>query len=111
MVDWKLEVKGIQIQNYETGRRACFPLSEGPHCDLLDSGPQNLTRATKKGASCQSVAGSTIFSSLDVTKGFFQQPILLKDRWKITFLSPHRGHEQLTVTFMGLASSLDSFQA
>lgn len=66
---------------------------------------------TREGASGQSVAGRTIFSSLDVTKGFFQQPILLKDRWKITFVSPHWGHEQLTVAFMGLASSLGSFQA
>jgi len=50
--------------------------------------------------------GSTIFSVLDLTKGFFQQ----EDRWKTAFVTPHRGHAQLTVSTMGLASSPTFFQ-
>ncbi|KAI9878604.1 MAG: hypothetical protein M1830_000423 [Pleopsidium flavum] len=42
---------------------------------------------------------------MDVTKGFFQQPIRKADRWKTAFVTPHRGHEQLTVSTMGLVNS------
>jgi hypothetical protein len=58
----------------------------------------------------QALGGATIFSSLDITKGFFQQPIRSDDRWKTAFTTPHRGLEQLTVSTMGLASSPGFFQ-
>lgn len=57
------------------------------------------------------IGGAIIFSSLDVTKGFFQQPIRTEDRWKTAFSTPHRGHEQLTVASIGLSSSPGFFQA
>lgn len=57
-----------------------------------------------------SLGGSVVFSSLDVTKGFFQQGIRPQDRWKTSFVTPHRGHEQLTVATMGLANSPGFFQ-
>ena len=56
------------------------------------------------------MGGAIIFSSVDVTKGFFQQHIWLEDRWKTAFSTPHRGHKQLTVTPMGLASTPGFFQ-
>lgn len=56
------------------------------------------------------MGGSTVFSSLDITKGFFQQPLALGDRWKAAFITPHRGHERLTVATMGLANSPGFFQ-
>ena len=55
--------------------------------------------------------GATVFSLFDVIKGFFQQRIWSKDRWKTTFSTPHQGHEQLTVVLMGLTSSPGFFQA
>jgi hypothetical protein len=58
----------------------------------------------------QAMGGGVIFSSLDITKGFFQQPIRPQDRWKTAFTTPHRGLEQLTVSTMGLASSPGFFQ-
>ncbi|KID93902.1 Ribonuclease H-like protein, partial [Metarhizium majus ARSEF 297] len=57
-----------------------------------------------------SLQGSTVFSALDLTKGFFQQPIAESDRWKTSFVTPHRGHERLTVSTMGLATSPAFFQ-
>ena len=57
------------------------------------------------------MGGATVFSSLDVTKGFFQQRIQSKDRWKTAFSTPHQGHEQLIVASMGLTSSSGFFQA
>ena len=56
------------------------------------------------------LGGSIVFSSMDVTKGFFQQPIDPEDQWKTAFVTPHRGHEQLTVSTMGLANSPGFFQ-
>ena len=56
------------------------------------------------------MTGSTVFSILDITKGFFQQKIREEDRWKTAFVTQHRGHEQLTVSTMGLASSPAFFQ-
>jgi hypothetical protein len=56
------------------------------------------------------LGGSIIFSSLDMTKGFFQQKIEEKDQWKTAFVTPHRGQEMLTVATMGLANSPGFFQ-
>ena len=56
------------------------------------------------------MGGSMIFSSMDIVKGFFQQLISLKDKWKTAFVTPHRGHEQFTVSMMGLANSPGFFQ-
>ena len=58
----------------------------------------------------ESLGGSVIFSSMDITKGFYQQPLKPEDRWKTTFVTPHRGQEQLTVATMGLANSPSFFQ-
>ncbi|TQW04488.1 retrotransposable element [Cordyceps javanica] len=44
-----------------------------------------------------SLKGSSVFSVLDLTKGFFQQPIEETDKWKTSFITPHRGHERLTL--------------
>lgn len=57
-----------------------------------------------------SLQGSTIFSTMDITKGFFQQPILPSDKWKTAFVSPHRGYERFTVATMGLATSPAFYQ-
>jgi hypothetical protein len=56
------------------------------------------------------LGGATVFSSMDIKKGFFQQPIDPKDAWKTSFVTPHRGHEHLTVSTMGLANSPGFFQ-
>ncbi|KAK6206174.1 Ribonuclease H-like protein [Colletotrichum tabaci] len=53
--------------------------------------------------------GSVIFTIMDVTKGFFQQDILAEDSWKTSFVTPYCGHERLTVSSMGLATSLAFF--
>ena len=58
----------------------------------------------------RALGGSTIFSSMDIIKEFFQQPICKTDRWKTAFVMPHRGHEQLTVSMMGLTNSPGFFQ-
>ncbi|PFH62963.1 hypothetical protein XA68_10714 [Ophiocordyceps unilateralis] len=58
----------------------------------------------------KSLQGSEVFSVLDLTKGFFQQPIRRQDRWKQAFVTAHRGHERLTVSTMGLATSPAFFQ-
>jgi len=47
---------------------------------------------------------------MDIVKGFFQQTIRKSDRWKTAFVTTHRGHEQLTVSTMGLANSPGFFQ-
>ncbi|EDN04528.1 predicted protein [Histoplasma mississippiense (nom. inval.)] len=57
-----------------------------------------------------SLGDAVVFSTLDITKGFYQVPIRTKDRWKTAFVTPHRGHQQLTVSSMGLASSPGFFQ-
>jgi hypothetical protein len=44
------------------------------------------------------MGGCTVFSVLDLTKGFFQQKLRPEDKWKTAFVSPHRGHEQLTAS-------------
>src|SRR5256886_14762521 len=56
------------------------------------------------------LGGSIIFSSMDIVKGFFQQTIRKSDRWKMAFVTTHRGHEQLTVSTMALANSPGFFQ-
>ena len=56
------------------------------------------------------MGGATVFSVLDMVKSFFQQKIATKDRWKTAFVTPHRGHEQLTISTMGLATSPAFFQ-
>jgi hypothetical protein len=58
----------------------------------------------------QKMHGCQIFSSLDMTKSFFQQRIRPEDRWKTAFVTTHRGQEQLSVSTMGLATSLAFFQ-
>jgi hypothetical protein len=58
----------------------------------------------------ETLAGCTIFSAMDIRKGFFQQPILESDRWKTTFVTAHRGLERLKVSTMGLATTPSFFQ-
>ena len=58
----------------------------------------------------QALGGAVIFSSIDMTKGFFQQDIAEEDRWKTAFVTPHRGHERFTVSTMGLMNSPGFFQ-
>ena len=53
----------------------------------------------------EAMGGGMVFTSMDVTKGFFQQAIRPEDRWKTAFVTPHRGQEQLNVATMGLANS------
>lgn len=57
-----------------------------------------------------SLGGATVFSSLDIVKGFFQQPIAEEDQWKTAFVTARRGHEMLTVATMGLINSPGFFQ-
>ena len=47
---------------------------------------------------------------MDIVKGFFQQTIRKSDRWKTAFVTTYRGHEQLTVSTMGLTNSPGFFQ-
>lgn len=56
------------------------------------------------------LGGGTIFSSLDIVKGFFQQPIDEADQWKTAFVTAKRGHEMLCVATMGLMNSPGFFQ-
>lgn len=56
------------------------------------------------------LGGSIIFSSVDLTKSFFQQGTKSSDWWKTTFVTPHRGQEWLTVSTMGLANTPGFFQ-
>ncbi|RMZ85683.1 hypothetical protein DV736_g6568, partial [Chaetothyriales sp. CBS 134916] len=58
----------------------------------------------------QALGGGTVFSSLDIVKSFFQQPIAEEDQWKTAFVTPHRGQEMLTVATMGLINSPGFFQ-
>lgn len=57
-----------------------------------------------------SFGGCSVFTIMDITKGFFQQSIAYRDRWKTTFVTPHRGLQRLTVSTMGLATSPGFFQ-
>src|SRR5204862_6470338 len=43
-------------------------------------------------------------------KVVFQQDVTAEDRWKPAFVTPHREHERLTVSTMGLATSPAFFQ-
>ena len=56
------------------------------------------------------LGGSMIVSSVDLTKGFFQQGTRPSDRWKTTFVTPHRGQEWLKVSTMGLTNTPGFFQ-
>ena len=56
------------------------------------------------------LGGSIVFSSVDLTKSFFQQGTKPSDWWKTTFVTPHRGQEWLTVSTMGLANTPGFFQ-
>lgn len=58
----------------------------------------------------EALGGSTVFTSLDMTKSFFQQGTKSSDWWKTTFVTPHRGQEWLTVSTMGLANTPGFFQ-
>jgi hypothetical protein len=58
----------------------------------------------------EAMGGGSVFSCLDITKSFFQQPIRVSDWWKTAFVTPYRGHEQLTVSIMGLSTSPAFFQ-
>jgi hypothetical protein len=58
----------------------------------------------------QALGGSSVFSALDMTKSYFQQPIAHEDRWKTAFVTAHRGHERLTRATMGLAVSASFLQ-
>ena len=39
------------------------------------------------------MGGATIFSSVDMTKSFFQQPLAPEDYWKTALVTAHRGHD------------------
>ena len=56
------------------------------------------------------LGGSVAFSSLDMTKSFFQQKVAPEDRWKLAIVTAHRGHEQMTAASMGLATTPSFFQ-
>jgi hypothetical protein len=56
------------------------------------------------------VLEAIIFSFLEITNGFFQKTIKPEDRCKTTFVTSHRGLEQMTISAMGLASSPGFFQ-
>ena len=51
------------------------------------------------------LGGSTVFTSLNIVKGFFQQPLAAKDQMKTAFVTPYRGYEYLTVSTMGLRTT------
>jgi hypothetical protein len=53
----------------------------------------------------QALRGGVVFSSFNIVKSFFQQPIYEKDQWKTAFITPHRGQEMLCVATMGLINS------
>ena len=52
-----------------------------------------------------------IFSSINLTKGFFQQETELKNWWKTTFVTSHRRLEWLTMNSMKLNNILGFFQS
>jgi hypothetical protein len=56
------------------------------------------------------LGGATVFTSMDIRKGFFQQRIDPADAWKTSFVTPHRGQEHFTVSTMGLANAPGFFQ-
>lgn len=58
----------------------------------------------------QALGGGVVFSSFDIVKSFFQQPIEEQDQWKTAFVTPHRGQEMLCVATMGLMNSPGFFQ-
>ena len=43
------------------------------------------------------------------TKGFFQQPIEVADRWKTALITPNQDDEQVKMAFMGWHSSSGVF--
>ena len=53
---------------------------------------------------------SVIFSLLNMIKGFFQQLIKEINQWKTAFVTPHRSHEMLAVSTMGLTNFPGFFQ-
>jgi hypothetical protein len=53
----------------------------------------------------EALGGAIIFSCIDLVKSFFQQGLKPDDKWKTTFVTPHRGLERLTVATMGLAAT------
>ncbi|OJD26921.1 hypothetical protein ACJ73_01683 [Blastomyces percursus] len=53
----------------------------------------------------QSLRGSTVFSSMDIKQGCFQQPIEERDRFKTAFVTPHKGLERFMAATIGLATS------
>ena len=57
-----------------------------------------------------SLHGATVFTVVDILKGYFNQGIPKEDRWKTAFVSAHRGHEQFTVATMGLKTTPAFFQ-
>ena len=65
---------------------------------------------SKQNAILDVLEGTIIFSSMDVTKDFFQQSIWKTDHWKTAFVTPHCGHEQLTVSIMELTNFSEFFQ-
>lgn len=50
-----------------------------------------------------SFKGSEVFTVMDLTKGFLQQPIAEEDKWKLPFLTPHRCRERFTVSIATIA--------
>ena len=58
----------------------------------------------------EELGGSCIFTALDIQKSYFQQQVTDDDRWKLSFVTPHRGHEWMLVASMGLANSPGFFQ-
>ncbi len=70
----------------------------------------NVYSLSKQNTILSSFDESTIFSSIDLIKDFFQQSIDSKNYWKTTFVSQHRDLEWFIVFSMSLNNILEFFQ-
>lgn len=70
----------------------------------------NAYRLPQQDSILQAIGGCSVFASMDIIEGFFQQSVVEADKWKTTFVTPHRGIERLTVATMGLANFPEFFQ-
>lgn len=91
-----------------------YPSSEMAVPLCMDTGGDSIPNAyplPQQNEVLGAMGGVTVFSLLDMMKGFFQQQVWKEDRWKAAFSTPHYRYKQLIVTSIGLASSLGFFQA
>jgi hypothetical protein len=70
----------------------------------------NVYSLSKQNTILSSFDESTIFSSIDLIKNFFQQSIDSKNSWKTTFVSQHRDLEWFIVFSMSLENTFEFFQ-